>query len=80
MASSIPEVKVTVKTKGAYISLPQPSCVTDISITYLPAAQRNALLLKFTSLYYHNAVVGAETEIQPLQLTTMQLQWTMNAA
>ena len=38
---------------------------------YHSATQRTAL--KFTSLQYCTAVVGAETEIQPLQLTAMQL-------
>ena len=36
--------------------------------------------LKFTSLQYCNAVVGVETEIQPLQLTATQMQWSMNEA
>ncbi len=54
-------------------SLLHNSCVTDVLITCL-------LHFKFTSLQYRNAVVGTETEIQPLQLTATQLQWTMNAA
>ncbi len=51
-------------------------CIDYLSTT----AHRNALCLKFTSLQNHNAVVCAETEIWALQLTTTQLQWTMNAA
>ena len=44
-------------------------CIDYLSTT----AQHNALHLKFTSLQYPNAVVGAEMEIRPLQLTTMQM-------
>ncbi len=49
-------------------------------IAYLTsaAAQRNILLLKLKLRQYGNAVVGAETEIRPLQLTATQLQWIMN--
>ncbi len=54
----------------------QYQCINYIST----AAQRNALHLKFTSLQYRNTVVSAETEIRPLQLTAMQLQWIMNSA
>ncbi len=54
----------------------QYRCIDYLSTT----AQRNALHLKFTSLQYRNAEVGAETEIRPLQLTATQLQWTMNAS
>ncbi len=44
-------------------------------IDYLSnAAQRNALHLMLTFVPYRNAVVGAETEIRPLQLTATQLQ------
>ena len=50
-------------------------------IDYLStASQCNACHLKFTSLHYCNAVVDAEMEIRPLQLTATQLQWTMNTA
>ncbi len=48
----------------------QHSCVTDVSITYL--SQLNTMHCTSSSLswQYRNAVVSAETEIQPLQLTT----------
>ena len=35
--------------------------------------------INLTLLQYHTAVVGAETVIQALHLTAMQLHWTMNA-
>ncbi len=42
--------------------------------------QRNALYLKLKSIQYRNVVVGSETEIQWLQLTATQVQWSMNEA
>ena len=43
-------------------------------IDYLSsAAQHNALHVKFTSLQYSNAIVGAETEVRPLQLIATQI-------
>ncbi len=39
---------------------------------YLSSTQRTAPQVHFL------AVVGTEMEIRPLQLTTTQLQWTMN--
>ncbi len=38
------------------------------------AVQRNALHLMFTFVQYRNTVVGAETEIRPLQLPATQMQ------
>ena len=40
-------------------------CIDYLSIA---AAQRNTRQLKFTSMQYGNAVVGAEMKIWPLQL------------
>ncbi len=50
-------------------------------IDYLSTtAQGNALHFKFTLVQYRNTVVGGKMEIQLLQLTAMQLQWTLNTA
>ena len=41
------------------------------------------MYLTLKLMQYHNAVimvVGAETEIQPLQLTAAQMQWSMDEA
>ena len=42
--------------------------------------QHNALHLKLKWMQYLNAAVGAETEIQALQLTATQMQWSMKEA
>ncbi len=65
-------------------SLLQRSCVTDVSITYLPQlnAIRTAPQVKIILilLQYRTAVVGAETAIRTLRLTATQVQFTMKAA
>ena len=47
-------------------------------IDYLSTAAQ--VKINLTLLQYRTAVVGAEIAIWALQLNTMQLQWTMNAA
>ncbi len=65
--------------KDAFIVCCNAAAFTNVLITVSTTAHCNALFLKFTSLQYCNAIVGAET-IQPLQLIATQLQWTTNAA
>ena len=62
----------------SYIVCCNAAVVPMYRLLIYTAAQCNTLHLTFTSLQYRNAVVGAETEIQPLQLNPTQLQWTMN--
>ncbi len=51
--------------------------IDHVSTTNLHNA---AVLLTLKLTYYSNAVVVAEAEIWPLQLTAAEMQWSMNKA
>ncbi len=52
----------------------QRGCSTDIDHS------QDALHLKFTYFWCRNAVGDVKVEKQALQLTAMQMQWSMNKA
>ncbi len=64
----------TASSKDVFIICCNAAALPVRYIDYLStAAPHNALHLKFTSLQNRNAVIGAEMEVQLLQLIVMQL-------
>ncbi len=73
----------TTSTKDAFIVYCNAAALQMYRLfIYCSSTQRTAPQVKInlTLLQYCSVVVGADTAIWALQLTTMQLQWTVNAA